>query len=299
MRHITLFLFAAATLPAAVFAQAETPAAPEYRRASLVERTPFAKIERGPARAVTGGPLELRGFFGSGKDLEVSITRTDTKEASWVKIGDTASKWVVESADPEAGTAEVRFEGQRLHLSLARAETGSVSAPAPEVKVEEPENRARRPQSGRMSSEARDAMRTAMRANMEAARKEHPEYFDGSKLTDEQQKARTEYFRAGFEKMREAVAKVSPEEAAKMENSGGFGSGRTRGGSPRGDGSATPAPGAATDSGASPAPATTGGEGGAARRGRGPGRGGNSDGVGLQIGNSAPAPSPAPAPATR
>ncbi len=193
---------------------------PEYRRSSLLERTPFAKNEKGAGKPAAAGPLELRGFYGSGAALEVSLTRPDTKEASWVKVGDTAAKWVVESADPVAGTAEVRYDGLRLHLTLARPE--EVVIPAPEAKVEEPpENKSRnRGNRANLSPEARDAMRSAMREGMDAARKEHPEYFDGSKLSDEQQKARSEYMKANFEKVREAVAKVSPDEAAKLQ---GFG----------------------------------------------------------------------------
>jgi hypothetical protein len=295
MRHTALFLIAAAITPVSVFAQAETtPAAPEYRRSTLVERGPFARPERGRAQVTSGGPIELRGFFGEGEKLEVSLTKPDTKESAWVKVGDTSAKWLVDSADPSAGTAEVRYDGMRLHLSLARTEevATTASAPAPEVKVEEPSRG--RGSRGNLSPDARNAMRTAMRENMETARKEHPEYFDGSKLTDEQQKARGEYFRVGFEKVRAAVAKVSPEEAAKMENSGGGFDRGGRGGSEQGGGANTGSPEASGQSG-SPEQS---GAGRTSRRSRGgQGRSGSSDGVGLQVGNSAPAPAPAQAPA--
>lgn len=210
--HAPLFALILLSLPSGYALAAESPA-PEYRRSSLVERTPFAKNERGPVRASSGGPLELRGFFGSGKDMEVSLTRPDNKESAWVRVGDTTSKWFVESADPDAGTAEVRYDGLRLHLTLARPEEVTMTPPAPApVKVEEP-NRGRN-RGGRMSAEARDAMRTIMRENMERARKEHPEYFDGSKLTEDQEKARSEYFRLGYEKARAAAVKISPEDSA-------------------------------------------------------------------------------------
>ena len=216
------FLAALSLIPAYTFAAASTPApapaapAVEYRRASLVERQPFAKPERGPAKPTSGGPLELRGFFGAGPTLEVSLSRPDGKEAAWCAVGDKSSKWLVESADPDAGTADVRFDGMLLHLKLARPEPPSLTVtPAADTPPERP--RDRRP-GARLSPAGREAMRNVMREQMETARKEHPEYFDGSTLSPEQQEARSRYFQAGMAKAREAVAKVSPEDAAALAN---------------------------------------------------------------------------------
>lgn len=214
-----LALAGLATLHAA--AAEPAPAAPEYRRASLLERTPFAKAERGPAKPVSGGPLELRGFFGSGDKLEVSLSRADGKESAWVRVGDKTAKWVVDAADPDAGTAEVHFDGVLLHLRLMRPEEPSLTVVAAEEKKDSSESRRDRRPGGfqNMSQAGREAMHAAMRENFERARREHPEYFDRNvQLTEEQQKARSEYMRAGMAKVREAVAKVSAEDAAQFES---------------------------------------------------------------------------------
>ena len=177
-------------------------------RASIVERTPFAKSDKNDKKTSAGGPLELRGFYGSKDALEVSLTRPETKEAAWVRVGDKSAKWVVDEADPVAGTAEVRFDGLQLHLRLAQPEQPEAVA-EPEAKPQD--DGAKRPGRGRwgnMSKEGRDAMRTAMRAAFDAARAEHPEYFNNTgQLTAEQQAARTAYMQANYEKVRAEVAK--------------------------------------------------------------------------------------------
>ncbi len=200
-------------------ADATPPAAPatvEYRRASLAERPPFAKAERGAVKPSSGGPLDLRGFFGSGDSLEVSLSRPDGKESAWCKVGDKSAKWVVDAADPDAGTATVHFDGMLLQLKLARPEPPSFTV-TPAADTEKPA-KADRPASRRLSEAGRTAMRAAMREGFERARKEHPEYFDGTKLTPEQSKERDDYIRAGMARVRESVAKVSPEDAAQIEN---------------------------------------------------------------------------------
>lgn len=229
---------------------------PSYRRASLVDRSPFVRPERGRGPVATGGPLELRGFFGEGPNLQVSLTRPDTRESVWVKVGDKTAKWPVEAADADEGTAEVKFDGMRLHLKMAR--TGDVGAPseAPAVvQVAEVKQEAKPARNGQMSDAGRTAMFDAMRKMRDAARKEHPEWYErGKTLTKEQQAAKTAYDKANWAKVRAEVAKVSPEDAASLPEE----------------------------------PMRGGGRGGRSR-----GRDGES-GTGLQVGNSAPAPSEAP-----
>lgn len=254
----------------------EQPAGPvDYRRSSLVERTPFARNDRGRVAHSVGGPVELRGFYGSGKDLLVSLTRVETGESAWVKVGDKSAKWPVEAADVDDGTADVKFDNMKLHLKLARAgETGDAqpaASPAVVQVVEQVKTEAKKSGFGSMSAEGRAAMQTAMKQARDAAHAAHPELYDRSKpLTAEQQAAKAELEKANWAKVRAEVGKVSADDAAALPEA------------PFGRGS-------------------RGGEGGGGRGGSSGGRGGRGrnssggDGVGLQIGNSAPAPSQAPA----
>lgn len=178
----------------------------EYRRSSVIERSPFAKSDRPGRKGVSGDALELRGFFGSGDNLQVSLMRPDTRESAWVTVGDKNAKWVVETADIQAGTAEVVLDGLRLNLKLAQPEVPDINAPG---------NRGGRgnwPGSG-MSNESRQVMRDTMRASMERAAREHPEWSNGTQLNEAQQKERAEYMRNSFNQAREAVAKISPADA--------------------------------------------------------------------------------------
>ena len=210
---------------------------PSYRRASLVDRSPFVRPERGRGPVVSGGPLELRGFFGEGANLQVSLTRPDTRESVWVKVGDKSAKWPVEAADADAGTAEVKFDGMRLHLKLARTgEASEAPLAAPVVtQVAEVKQEARPARNGQMSDAGRTAMFNAMRANRDAARQAHPEWYDRSKpLTAEQQTAKAAYDKANWAKVRAEVAKVSPEDAAAMPEEPMRGGRGDRGGRSRG-----------------------------------------------------------------
>lgn len=259
----------------------EAPAGPvDYRRSSLVERTPFARNDRGRVSHSVGGPVELRGFYGSGKDLMVSLTRVETGESAWVKVGDKNAKWPVEAADVDDGTADVKFDNMKLRLKLARAgETGEAQPAAPTaaaVQVAEPvKKEVKKSGFGALSAEGRTAMQTAMKQAREAAHAAHPEFYDRSKpLTAEQQAAKAELEKANWAKVRAEVGKVSAEDAAALPeapfsrgdrgNNGGNNSGGRGGNSGN-------------------------------RGGRSRGSSGSSDGVGLQVGNSAPAPSEAPA----
>ena len=234
-------------------------AAPSSPRASLVDRSPFVRPERGRGPVATGGPLELRGFFGEGANLQVSLTRPDTHESVWAKVGDKSAKWPVEAADADDGTAEVKFDGMRLHLKLARTgDTAAAPSEAPVmVQTAEVKQETKPARNGQMSDAGRTAMFDAMRKMRDSARKEHPEWYErGKTLTPDQQAAKAAYDKANWAKVRAEVAKVSPEDAAAMPGE------PVRGG--RGD-----------------------------RGGRSRGRDGES-GAGLQVGNSAPAPSDAP-----
>ena len=200
---------------------AEKSAAVAYSRASIVERSPFAQSARA-RRSGSGDPLELRGFYGSGPGLQVSLTRPDTKESAWITVGDKNAKWVVETADAEAGTADVNFDGLKLHLTLAKAEV-------PELTESRRGPGGGGRWGGNMSEEGRQAMRDAMRSGFERARSEHPEWFDGRTLSEDQQNARRQYMTDGWNRTREAVAKVSQVDAQQMGDAPPF----MTGGGPR------------------------------------------------------------------
>lgn len=220
-------LAASALLASGTFAQ-ETAAteAPEhaaeaaFNRASVIERSPFAKSERG-RRNGSGDALELRGFYGAGPGLQVSLTRPDTKESAWIAVGDKNAKWVVETADAEAGTAEVNFDGLKLHLTLAKAEV-------PEITEAHRGPGGNNRFGGNMSEEGRQALRDAMRSGFEKARTQHPEWFDGRTLNEQQQNERRDYLRAGWEQARQSVAAVSQVDAQQMGSEPPFGGGPPR-----------------------------------------------------------------------
>lgn len=189
----------------------------EYSRASLLDRSPFAKPEKA-GKTVSSGPLELRGFFGAGASLEVSLMRAGTAESVWVRVADKDAKWFVEAADPVAGTADVRYDGMVLRLKLALPESGDMTMKAPEAKeAAQDQRRPRRGGWADLSPASREILVKAMRDSMESLRKSNPEYFDGSALSDEQRKSFAAVREANFAKVREEVAKVAPNDLAKLD----------------------------------------------------------------------------------
>lgn len=209
-------LLRAVTLIVPLALWAEPDGAPVYSRASLLERAPFAKPDKA-GKVSAGGPLELRGFFGAGESLEVSLSKSGTAESVWARVGDKNAKWPVESADPVAGTADVRYDGLLLHLKLARPETPDLTvkpaAPAPERDARS----ARRGGWSNLSPATREILGNAMRESMESLQKTNPEYFDGTKLTPEQRKAFADTRAANYAKVREQVAKVAPDDLPRLD----------------------------------------------------------------------------------
>jgi hypothetical protein len=72
-----------------------------------------------PERA-TSAPLELRGIVGRGENAMVSIINIETGESRWVRVRDAnpRNKWFVESVNPKARNAVVRYEGMPMKLEL-------------------------------------------------------------------------------------------------------------------------------------------------------------------------------------
>ncbi len=95
---------------------ATAPEKPEIFRENLINNSPFRAVSG--RRNTAQQPLELHGFVGNGKNLEVSLTNPGTRECRWVRLRDENAKWFVESADPEKRTAVVRLDGVSLNLEM-------------------------------------------------------------------------------------------------------------------------------------------------------------------------------------
>lgn len=65
---------------------------------------------------------ELRGFFGAGDSLEVSIRIGRTDTSYWLKVGERFGNLTVVSADPVAGTVVIDAGGIRRTLRLEKQE---------------------------------------------------------------------------------------------------------------------------------------------------------------------------------
>lgn len=178
-RRFPPFLFCAFAASACA---AGTP--PVYSRASLVERPVFAS-SGGGLGPDSGGPPEVRGFFGPSDAPEVSLRRPGTGRSCWVRVGESFDGWVVESADAETGRVVLGASGSRLALALMKESFAAPSSPgAPavgEAGAPDDAGRQNRVEAGRKFF--RDGL-----ADLRAA---HPEYF-GPGATPDQLRALAE-----------------------------------------------------------------------------------------------------------
>lgn len=183
----------------------------DYRRASLTERPPFVLNENhaGKNRGTQAGPLELRGFFGTGATLEVSVTLANTTQSRWIRLGDDTPPWILEAADPIAGTATVHCDGHRHHLTLAQEFGRAPGRP----RAAEPGGHAR---GHRLSPAAGTALRQAMTERLDTLRRAHPEFFDGSNLSPAQAQLRTDSIRIAEAAARESAAQNFPTESGAL-----------------------------------------------------------------------------------
>lgn len=125
---------AAIVPPSSAIPEAKPPK-PEIKRENLITNSPF-RTARVLSR--TGGntqQLEIRGFYGSGDALEVSLTNPLTRECHWVKVGDSDARWKVTSADPVARTAVVEMNGMVISVSMAQVDERplSIASSAPSI----------------------------------------------------------------------------------------------------------------------------------------------------------------------
>ncbi len=186
----------------------------EYRRSGLLERPPFFRSEKVATGTGQAQPLVLRGFFGRRESPEVSLTRSDTGQSEWVRVGDKTAKWFVESADPPAGTATVSYEGATLHLKLAsQAEARPVENPLAGVVAIDytPTGPDTRGDWGRMKQGGREAFRLTLMAENAKMRAAHPELFDGRELSANEQSRRDALMRESVARAREAAEKAPQE----------------------------------------------------------------------------------------
>ena len=91
--------------------------------AGLAATPAGARADTGVPAPVTAGNYELRGFFGRGDSLEVSIRLGRTDTSVWVRIGERFGNLLVVAADPDEGTALIEAGGIRSLLRLERETT--------------------------------------------------------------------------------------------------------------------------------------------------------------------------------
>lgn len=106
-------LLAATLLAAVVTARAADPA-PASAKAPA--KTPAARaVENAPENF----PLTLRGFFGKGDKVEVSVQDKTSGKSVWLSPGSTHTGWKLESADATTGRAVFSQGTRRVNLSQA------------------------------------------------------------------------------------------------------------------------------------------------------------------------------------
>lgn len=112
----------------AILASAEPPAASTGKSAGVF----FDSREKSSAKAKadSDGAYELRGFFGAGENLEVSVRRAGAPQSVWLRVGKKSGDLLVEKADAKTGTATLLAGGRRVVLRLA-----GESAPAMPVVI--------------------------------------------------------------------------------------------------------------------------------------------------------------------
>ena len=151
-----------------------------------------------PPAASSSSGYELRGFFGTGDKLQVSLREPGAAGSKWRVVGKKSGDVLVESADPKAGTAVVLVGGRRLTLKLA-APSNATTFVAPAVSKEpspeeakaakEAARKKRRERFEAMHANATpeqmEAFGKVMQERMEVLRKEKPDLFTPEAWGDE------------------------------------------------------------------------------------------------------------------
>ena len=172
MKHAVLAGLSLALVP--VLPASETPAAP----------APAAKPAAPSAAALPPADTayELRGFFGSGPLLKVSLAAKGEKDSTWYAVGKKTGDILVEKADSTAGYAILSRNGVRSTVRLATAGSTAADADdgdedAPDIKSREYRHKRFREMMEKSSPAQRAEFQRVAREKFEAMRKDHPEYF--------------------------------------------------------------------------------------------------------------------------
>jgi hypothetical protein len=94
-------------------------------KAGPVEKPTVKPAEKAPADF----PFTLQGFFGKGADVQVSLREKSSSRSLWLKPGEIAGKWKLESADGKASNAVFILDGRRVELRLAGERAGTPTLP--------------------------------------------------------------------------------------------------------------------------------------------------------------------------
>jgi len=105
---------------------------PAYARRELLDNPPLGAKAAGKVAKKGDAEkenLELRGFFGRGDDLYVSLWRMDTREAVWVSVKAKDGRYRIDRADPRDGSVDVTVDGQKRRLRLAKTDGAPLAIP--------------------------------------------------------------------------------------------------------------------------------------------------------------------------
>ena len=108
MRHTRFLIPALGFLLAASSPAAEPPAA----------AVPVARPA--PSAPIPTDDYELRGIFGTGDKLEVSLAKKDAPDSTWIPLGKKRGDIRLEHVSPKEGTAIITNKGRRLLVRLAK-----------------------------------------------------------------------------------------------------------------------------------------------------------------------------------
>ena len=84
---------------------------------------PARADESSAPREDLSGAYELRGFYGTGDKVVVSIRINRSGNSYWIRVGDRLGNLTVERADLEEGTAVIVVGGVRKTLRLAKEQS--------------------------------------------------------------------------------------------------------------------------------------------------------------------------------
>lgn len=118
MRRLSLFILVS-LIAAPALVGAEDAAPGKSRRGRKSADRADTRADPGAEAATPAGIPELRGFFGAGDDVEVSLRFPGTEHSQWYRVGVRSGGLTVESADTTNGIVTILLNGSRRTLRLA------------------------------------------------------------------------------------------------------------------------------------------------------------------------------------